>query len=332
MTKIRPGSDFTDVVKRTYEEWADALRAYPWGSAKVQEPKAFTISRSKQIIYGFEFGAIKHTYGPHQAYSVRRDYDDIRLDAVDHYHVLFQASGSASVIQNDQVAELAPGDTVLVDAGRPSVLINNGGIQFDLVLPRNLVTSHVGLELPGGLQSPRGMSAARTLRQIIFDADEGGELSDWANGQMQRVIFELVSVLFEPKVNLESIPDVVFKRVCDIVRDKHADPDLTPVVVAAEAGMSLRKLQALFTSRGLTCTEYIHSVRLERARFLMRRRESLRTNELLSQIAYSCGYRDHSYFSRVFQRKYGQAPSTYSKSHRDLNLEPSRLSAPEKRK
>src|SRR5262249_1027748 len=274
---------FANVPERAYEQWADALRTYPWGTLEVLERQAFTILQSKQTTYGFEFGAIKHKYDPRCAYRVRREYDDIRFDEVDDYHVLFQAAGSATVIQNDRVAQLAPGDTVLVDAGRPSLLVNNGGVQFDLVLPRQPLMSHVGLELRGGLQSPRGMSAARALRQIIFDADEGGDLSEWANSQMQRAIYEIVAVLFEPKANFEPVPDALFKRVCNIIRDRHADPNLTPVVVAADAGMSLRKLQALFTSRGLTCTEYIHSVRLEQASFLIRRRGFLRTRELLNQ-------------------------------------------------
>jgi AraC family transcriptional regulator, positive regulator of tynA and feaB len=314
---MRSSFDFTNVPQRAYEEWADALRTYPWGTPKVSEPKAFTALRSSQTTYGFELGVTKHKCGPRHAYSVKREHHDVRFDKVDHYHVLFQAAGSATVIQNDQISELAPGDTVLVDAARPSLVVNNGGIQFDLVLPRQPLMFHVGLELRGGLRSPRGVSAGRVLRQIIADADEGGDLSDWANGQMQRVIYELVAVLFEPKSNVMPVPDAVFKRVCDIIRDGHADPNLTPVVVAAEAGMSVRKLQALFTSRGLTCTEYIHSVRLEQASFLIRQREFLRTKELLNQISFGCGYHDHNYFVRVFRRRFGQSPSRYAKSHRD---------------
>jgi len=314
---MRSRFDFANTPQRTYEEWADALRTYPWGTVSVAEPKAFAILRSSQNIYGFELGAIKHRHDLHHTYSVRREHADVRLDKVDHYHVLFQTTGSATVIQNDQVAELAPGDAVIVDASRPSLLVNKGGIQFDLVLPRQPLISRIGFELYGGISSRRGLSAARALRRIVLDAGENGNLSDWANGQMQRVIFELVGVLFEPKSNPKEIPDAVFKRVCDIVRESHANPELTPVVVAAAARMSLRKLQAIFATRGLTCTEYIHSVRLEQASFLIRRREFLRTKELLNQISFACGYRDHNYFVRVFRRRFGQSPSQYARSDHD---------------
>jgi AraC-like DNA-binding protein len=310
-----PSFDFTNVPHWTYEEWADSLRTYPWGSLKVFEPKTFRTLVSRRSGYGFELGALKHEYG--HAYSVKRDHEDVRSDNMDLYHVLFQAAGSASVIQNDQVIELTPGSTVLLDAVRPSLFVNHGGIQYHLVLPREPLISAVGLELQGGVHSSLGTCAGRALGQLIFENDEGGESSDWANNQMQRVIYELVAVLFEPKFDLVQVPNTALKRVCDIIRDRHVDPDLTPSMVAAEAAMSLRKLQTLFTSRGLTCTKYINSIRLEHASFLIRRRAFLHTNEFLSQISFACGYRDHNYFVRVFRRKFGKSPRAYANSSRD---------------
>src|SRR5258706_16134771 len=74
-----PRFDFTNVPQRTYEEWGDALRTYPWGPAKVLEPKTFTTCRSSLSTYGFELGASKHECGPRHAYSVSREYEDIRV-------------------------------------------------------------------------------------------------------------------------------------------------------------------------------------------------------------------------------------------------------------
>lgn len=312
---MRSRFDFTKAYPRTYEAWGDALRAYPWGTPKVPEPKTFTTLRSNLSTYGFELGATKHDDAPHYAYTVSREYDDIRSDKADHYHVLFQDAGSTTVIQSDQVTVLAPGDIVLLDAARPSLLVNNGGIQFDLVLPRASFMFYVGRELQGGQPGHRGMAAERALRQILVDADEAGKLSDWASNQMQRIIYDLVAVLFEPQTEAMPLPDAAFKRVCAIIRDGHADPKLTPSMVAAEAGMSLRKLQSLFTSRSTTCTAYIHSVRLEHAVSLLQRREFLHTQEFLSQISFRCGYRDHNYFARIFRRKFGPSPGSYAKSH-----------------
>lgn len=313
---MRPNFDFSNVRQMAYEEWADSLRTYPWGTPMVSEPKVFTTLRTSTSIFGFELGSTKHEQGPCHGYIVSRDYEDVRHDRVDHYHVLFQISGTATLIQNDEVSELAAGDTVLLDAGRPSLLINSGGIQFDLILPREQMTFHVGLELQGGRRSPAGSRAGRALRQILFYAGEDENCSAWACLNMQRVIYDLVGILFEPNFDQMPVPDTAFTRIRDVIKESHADPGLTPSVVAAEAGMSLRRLQALFASHGLTCTDYIHSIRLEHACFLIRRRELYRTNELLSQISYRCGYQDHNYFVRVFHRRFGKSPSAYAKSYR----------------
>jgi AraC family transcriptional regulator, positive regulator of tynA and feaB len=308
--------DFANVPERTYDEWGDTLRSYPWGTPKGPEPKTFRTWWLDSGVYGFELAANKHRHYPGHVYSVRRDYEDLRADGVDDYHVRLQAGGASTVLQNDRVAALGPGEAVLFDAGRSSVLISDGGLYFDLALPRSRVMSHVGLDLQGGLLAPRGTAVSRALQQVIFDADESADLSGWARGQMQRVVFDLVGALFEPRFDPPAFPNAAFKRVSDIIRDSHADPDLTASKVAAEAGMSLCKLQALFTIRGTTCTAYIHLVRLEHAKSLMRRREFLDTNEQLSQISWLCGYRDHNYFARIFRRKFGQSPGAFAKSHR----------------
>ena len=55
--------------------------------------------------------------------------------------------------------------------------------------------------------------------------------------------------------------DKLFTRIRGVIKDGFADPDLGPCEVAAEAGISLRYLQKLFTERGSTCSEFIYSLR-----------------------------------------------------------------------
>jgi AraC family transcriptional activator of tynA and feaB len=46
--------------------------------------------------------------------------------------------------------------------------------------------------------------------------------------------------------------DKLFVRVYGIIKDRFADPNISPSEVAAEMGISLRHLQSLFTNRGST--------------------------------------------------------------------------------
>ena len=128
---------------------------------------------------------------------------------------------------------------------------------------------------------------------------------------MHLAAYDLLGALFAPSDPLPvSLPrDKLFKRVCAIIKDRLSDPELGPAQVAAEAGISLRYLQKLFTARGSTCSHFIHSHRLDRAARLLRRRMSLNTGQPLSEIAYACGYSDYNHFLRKFRRRFGHSPS-----------------------
>jgi AraC-like DNA-binding protein len=131
---------------------------------------------------------------------------------------------------------------------------------------------------------------------------------------MQLAVYDLIGALFAPPdpVPVSLHTDKLFKRICDIIRDHFADPAFGPREVAAEAGISLRYLQKLFTSQNSMCSHFIHSVRLDYAARLLHRRELLDTNQPLSDIAYACGFADYTNFARQFRRRFGHTPGTHS--------------------
>jgi AraC family transcriptional activator of tynA and feaB len=89
---------------------------------------------------------------------------------------------------------------------------------------------------------------------------------------------------------VSSHTDQLFKRICNVIRDRFADPNFGPSRVAAEVGISLRYLQKLFTVRNSSCTHFISSVRLDHAARLLHRRALLNTRQSISQIAYASGF------------------------------------------
>jgi AraC family transcriptional activator of tynA and feaB len=126
---------------------------------------------------------------------------------------------------------------------------------------------------------------------------------------MRLVVYDLLGALFAPPAPLGSRhTDKLFARVCDIIKDRFADPDILPREVAAEMGISLRYLQSLFTNRGSTCSHYISSLRLDHAARLIERRASMKTGQPLAEIAYASGFRDYTHFARGFRRRFGTTP------------------------
>jgi AraC-like DNA-binding protein len=133
---------------------------------------------------------------------------------------------------------------------------------------------------------------------------------------MQMAVYDLLCAVFaRPDNDLQSgstHTEKLFEQVCSIIRDSIADPDLTPSKVAAEAGISLRYLQKLFTPKGTTCIHFIHSLRLDHAARLLQRRTVVGGARPLSEIAVASGFRDYTFFSRKFRERFGCVPSAYA--------------------
>jgi AraC family transcriptional activator of tynA and feaB len=180
------------------------------------------------------------------------------------------------------------------------------GQWFCLQLPRRSVVSHLGFE-------PRHVSCGRPetrtgrlLHQLAVDAiNENRSMPAQAHAYMRLAVYDLVGALFSPADPIAASlqTEKLFARVCDIIKARFADPDITPGQIAAELGISLRYLQKLFTARGSTCSRHVHSLRLDHAAELLERRKLLKTGQPLSLIAYACGFRDYTYFARGFRRR-----------------------------
>jgi len=182
-------------------------------------------------------------------------------------------------------------------------------------LPRQSLISHLACEPQGGLHARGGTPAARLLFDLVRRADQDGESAfSPADSYMQLAVYDLLGALFAPcdPSPVTRHADKLFARIRGVIGDSFADPDFGPREVAAVTGISLRYLQKLFTARGLTCSEFIYSLRLDHAARLLHRRGSLRTSQPLSEIAYTCGFRDYTHFARKFRARYGHAPGAHS--------------------
>jgi AraC family transcriptional regulator, positive regulator of tynA and feaB len=255
------------------------------------------------------------------AHRLERTHQDVRADARDHYYAIFQMTGHSRIIQNDGTVELAVGDVALVDAARPVTYVSEKeGDQWwgSLQLPRGSLLSHLGLE-PRCPARRSGAAAARPLRQLLLDdVEDQKSMSVSANGYMRLAIYDLLGAFFFAPFDPEGTSlhtDKLFAGICDMIKDHFADPDFGPCDVAIEAGISLRYLQKLFTTRNSTGSHFIHSVRLDHAAHLLERRSFLKTSQPISEIAYASGFRGYTNFIRKFRRRFGHTPSSHQVDH-----------------
>ena len=237
----------------------------------------------------------------------------VRADSVDHYAAVITLAGRSTLVQNDQAIALNAGDIGLLDKSQPATFTvsDSRPVKWLAVqLPRRTLIAHLGSEPLPGARAQRGSLATRALIQLAMDAVQADETSEQSRHYMQLTVYDMLGAMFAGTAPgpLYAHTQKLFERVCDIIRTSFTDPDLGPSAVAAEAKISLRYLQMLFTARGLTCTRFILSLRLEHAWRLILRRNVTRSEQPLSGIAYLCGFRDYNYFAKAFHRKFGRSP------------------------
>lgn len=86
--------------------------------------------------------------------------------------------------------------------------------------------------------------------------------------------------------------------------DRH---DLGVDFLTQRHGLSERSIRALFQSENTTFTDYVRDQRLNRVHRLLRDPQYAR--QAISEIAFTCGFGDLSYFNRIFRRRFGETPS-----------------------
>lgn len=102
---------------------------------------------------------------------------------------------------------------------------------------------------------------------------------------------------------------VVIRKAKSYIDDHYDNPDLTLRDVAGHVALSNNHFCTVFSQEtGVTFTEYLTSVRLTRARDLLRDKQ-MRT----SDVAFAVGYNDPHYFSYLFKKNTGTSPREYRK-------------------
>jgi AraC-like DNA-binding protein/Tfp pilus assembly protein PilF len=108
----------------------------------------------------------------------------------------------------------------------------------------------------------------------------------------------------------ESQDQSLLKKAIKIVEDNIGDSAFNVESMAKEIGMSRtslhRKIKAI---TGFPPSELIRNIRLRKAAAML-----LNQTESVSQIGYTVGFEDQSYFSKSFKKQFGVPPSEYLRS------------------
>lgn len=88
--------------------------------------------------------------------------------------------------------------------------------------------------------------------------------------------------------------------------------DLSLEWIAARQGVSPRYVRSLFASEHTSFTDHVLNLRLDRSRRCLE--DPRLAGQMVSTIAYECGFGDLSYFNYAFRRRFGATPTDIRKA------------------
>jgi AraC-like DNA-binding protein len=91
----------------------------------------------------------------------------------------------------------------------------------------------------------------------------------------------------------------------EMIGGRHCEPDLCVDDIAAAQGISPRYLQKLLERKGISFSSRVNNLRLQTACAAL-----AQSKASVTDIALRCGFRDLSYFNRLFRRRFGETPTT----------------------
>lgn len=225
-------------------------------------------------------------------------------------------SGECTLTQRGRSTDLKPGDMVIcageefyqfnVDTNHQLLVVemDRAPVENKVQHLDDMIARNISGQLP----------TTRLLRNFLLSLwREGAANFDESLGQSySSVLVDLLATGLQQRNQEEIKPsNALFERMKGVAAAHLSDPDLTPSMLAAELGVSLRTLQSAVAQAATTPGSYIMQRRLESAaqRLLMEPYLSV------TSIAYASGFTDSAYFTRRFHERYGQSPSEYRLRH-----------------
>ncbi|QZE14490.1 response regulator [Halosquirtibacter laminarini] len=223
----------------------------------------------------------------------------------DDYQVLLAKNGKEAY---DKATSAMP-DIIVTDLMMPQV----DGIELLTLLKGNILTSHIPVVV---------LSAKHVTEAKIASVEEGAEL--YLSKPFDSKLFKsyLSSILHNrellaskrngmPKVLEKETLSVMDKKWLDSIRklviDNLQNSQFDIPFMCEKSHMSRsslhRKLKAICN---MSTTEFINSLRLEKAVILLESRKYQ-----INEVAYMVGFNNASYFTRAFSKKYGMSPTYF---------------------
>ena len=231
--------------------------------------------------------------------------------------IVFQRRGVAYLQQGDRRTIIDDGRWSVYDASRPYAMQNVEELdQFAILIPRDIKSPEIELGInlvPEASMALTGMSRVLFSTAVAaLDAADGME--EAMRESLGHGILELAKLALVDHLggaSRISMRQTFREKVKRYVVHNLADNELSVASIAEALHCSKRYLHKGFAESGETLSQFIWSVRLEKARRDLTS-ETL-ANRSITEIAFNWGFINSAHFSRRFHERYGVSPRDYRK-------------------
>jgi AraC-like DNA-binding protein len=235
------------------------------------------------------------------------------VDGDDSIGIIVCSPSKSQVSQRGHEVELRAGDAVAVLHSEPAIVTYVEGLQFGLVVPRDVLAPRV-TNIESLIMRPisRRTEALQLLKTYLKLAlKKGAVAAPKLRDVVVTHIHDLAALAIGECAPLgESCASAVVaarhSAALDHIAAHFQDPGLSLERVAHRQGISPRYLQRLMESSGTSFTGRVNELRLQRA-FALLIEPHDRTRRI-SDIALEVGFSDVSYFNRLFRARFGNSP------------------------
>lgn len=242
---------------------------------------------------------------------------DIRRNPRDHFFLILQDKGKATLSQGDVAAHLETGDFFVVDSDEPTDFRYKGRYshQLSLHLPREEQIRRFGNRIYGGMKISHKDPLANAMRSVLAsvvdtDVDHGTHVSEAFYSVFGAY---LLNRALGTEGRLDPHQQMI-QRATETMAQFYRDPDFSVHHLADKLGVSLRSLQRSFQHADTTLQGRLAKMRLDAAAHMIRKR--LRPS--VAEIAFACGYADLSTFHRHYKARFDQSPGAEMRDGRRL--------------
>ncbi|OMF17974.1 hypothetical protein BK131_08545 [Paenibacillus amylolyticus] len=224
--------------------------------------------------------------------------DDVHVDHLDERRI-------SEEYDLEQMMNIAKEILTLIEAGDTDPIDN--AVSKLLLMTENAEVSlewihHVIRYIHGDLLRKYGKR--EVCREILCEK-EWHETASWSSGTLQELCVRISEQLSQSDLKKLGTGGLVAEAVHELKQHYRSKIKLQDVanrihVNSAYLGQQFKR------EMGVSFSDYVHQLRVEEARKLLRR-----TNMKITDIAFKLGYHDAEYFTQKFRAHTGELPSVY---------------------